>query len=50
MLRAVTNLSALQEAAILDYEKLTYVPRSALHGIPVLVKDDVATVAFEGVF
>ncbi|KAG2046980.1 hypothetical protein BDR06DRAFT_1033197 [Suillus hirtellus] len=50
MLRAVTNLSALQKAAILDYEKLTYVPRSALHGIPVLVKDNVATVAFEGVF
>ncbi|KAG1887452.1 uncharacterized protein F5891DRAFT_988293 [Suillus fuscotomentosus] len=49
MLRAVTNLSALQEAAILDYEQLTYVPRSALHGIPVLVKDNVATVAFEGV-
>ncbi|KAG1785202.1 amidase signature domain-containing protein [Suillus plorans] len=49
MLRAVTNLSALQEAAILDYEELTYVPRSVLHGILVLVKDNVATVAFEGV-
>jgi amidase len=52
MLRAVieTNPSALQEAAALDYERLTYGPRSALHGIPVLVKDNIATVAFEGVF
>lgn len=52
MLRAVieTNPSALQEAAVLDFERLTYGPRSALHGIPVLVKDNIATVAFEGVF
>lgn len=52
MLRAVieTNPSALQEAAVLDYERFTYGPRSALHGIPVLVKDNIATVAFEGVF
>ncbi|KAG1767612.1 amidase signature domain-containing protein [Suillus placidus] len=50
MLRAVieTNPSALLEAAALDYERLTHGSRSALHGIPVLVKDNIATVAFEG--
>ncbi|KAG1743677.1 amidase signature enzyme [Suillus paluster] len=50
MLRAVieTNPSALREAAALDHERLTYGLRSALHGIPVLVKDNIATVAFEG--
>ncbi|KAF8549237.1 amidase signature enzyme [Imleria badia] len=49
-LRAVieTNPSALDEAAALDYERLLYGPRSALHGIPVLVKDNIGTVAFEG--
>ncbi|KIJ62099.1 hypothetical protein HYDPIDRAFT_114947 [Hydnomerulius pinastri MD-312] len=49
-LRAVieTNPSALEEAAALDYERLLYGPRSALHGIPVLVKDNIGTVAFEG--
>jgi len=49
-LRAVieTNPSALQEAAALDYERLLYGPRSPLHGIPVLVKDNIGTVAFEG--
>ncbi|EIW74054.1 amidase signature enzyme [Coniophora puteana RWD-64-598 SS2] len=49
-LRAVIemNPSALAEAAVLDQERLTYGPRSALHGIPVLVKDNIATVAFEG--
>ncbi|KAH7929278.1 amidase signature enzyme [Leucogyrophana mollusca] len=49
-LRAVleTNPSALDEAAALDYERLTSGPRSALHGIPVLVKDNIGTVAFEG--
>jgi len=52
MLRAAieTNPSALQEAAALDYERLVYGPRSALHGIPVLVKDNIATIASEGVF
>jgi len=52
MLRAVieTNPSALWEAAALDQERLTYGARSALHGIPVLVKDNIATVAFEGAF
>lgn len=50
VLRAVieTNPSALDEAAALDYERLLYGPRSALHGIPVLVKDNIGTVAFEG--
>ncbi|KAH7910545.1 amidase signature domain-containing protein [Hygrophoropsis aurantiaca] len=49
-LRAVleTNPSALSEAAALDYERLISGPRSALHGIPVLVKDNIGTVAFEG--
>ncbi|KAF8839265.1 amidase signature enzyme [Paxillus ammoniavirescens] len=49
-LRAVieTNPSALGEAAALDYERLLYGPRSALHGVPVLLKDNIATVAFEG--
>lgn len=52
MLRAVieTNPSALWEAAALDQERLLYGARSALHGIPVLVKDNIATVAFEGAF
>jgi amidase len=51
MLRAVieTNPSALWEAAELDRERLISGARSALHGIPVLVKDNIATVAFEGV-
>ncbi|KAG9313685.1 amidase signature enzyme [Chiua virens] len=50
LLRAVieTNPSALDEAAVLDNERLLYGPRSALHGIPVLVKDNIGTVAFEG--
>ncbi|KIJ16269.1 hypothetical protein PAXINDRAFT_75651 [Paxillus involutus ATCC 200175] len=49
-LRAVieTNPSALGEAAALDHERLLYGPRSALHGVPVLLKDNIATVAFEG--
>ncbi|EGO26610.1 hypothetical protein SERLADRAFT_447766 [Serpula lacrymans var. lacrymans S7.9] len=36
------------EAAALDKERLLSGPRSALHGIPVLVKDNIGTVAFEG--
>ncbi|KAH7881680.1 amidase signature enzyme [Phlebopus sp. FC_14] len=49
-LRAIieTNPSALEEAKALDYERLLSGPRSPLHGIPVLVKDNIATVAFEG--
>lgn len=45
-----TNPSALWEAAALDRERLTYGARSALHGIPILLKDNIATVAFEGAF
>jgi hypothetical protein len=50
VLRAVieTNPSALDLAAELDYERLLYGPRSALHGIPVLVKDNIGTIALEG--
>ncbi|KDQ59509.1 hypothetical protein JAAARDRAFT_205546 [Jaapia argillacea MUCL 33604] len=49
-LRAVieTNPSALEEAATLDLERLISGPRSLLHGIPVLVKDNIATIATEG--
>ncbi|GJJ14619.1 hypothetical protein Clacol_008885 [Clathrus columnatus] len=49
-LRAVleTNPSALGEAAILDLERKTSGSRGSLHGIPVLVKDNIATVASEG--
>ncbi|KAH7882880.1 amidase signature domain-containing protein [Phlebopus sp. FC_14] len=39
---------ASNEAKALDYERLLLGPRSPLHGIPVLVKDNIATVAFEG--
>ena len=50
MLRAVieTNPSALAQAAALDAERLATGPRSLLHGIPVLVKDNIATDASEG--
>lgn len=49
-LRAVieTNPSALAQAAALDAERRATGPRSALHGIPVLVKDNIATLASEG--
>jgi len=45
-LRAVieTNPSALAQAAALDLERQTTGPRSLLHGIPVLVKDNIATI------
>ena len=51
MLRAVieTNPSALAQAAALDEERKTSGPRSALHGIPVLLKDNIATIASEGI-
>lgn len=50
ILRAVieTNPSALSQAAALDAERLETGPRSLLHGIPVLVKDNIATIASEG--
>ena len=49
-LRAVLELnpSALTQAAALDKERLEKGPRSALHGIPVLLKDNIATIASEG--
>ncbi|KAG6901830.1 hypothetical protein C0995_007401 [Termitomyces sp. Mi166 len=49
-LRAVieTNPSAIAIAETLDIERKTTGPRSALHGIPVLLKDNIATIASEG--
>ncbi|KAJ6617066.1 amidase signature enzyme [Mycena sp. CBHHK59/15] len=49
-LRAVieTNPSALKQAAALDLERRLTGKRSALHGIPILLKDNIATVASEG--
>ncbi|KZT01569.1 amidase signature enzyme [Laetiporus sulphureus 93-53] len=49
-LRAIieTNPSALEQAAALDTERLITGPRSMLHGIPVLVKDNIATLDEEG--
>lgn len=49
-LRAVleTNPSALEEAAALDLERKEVGSRGELHGIPILVKDNIATIASEG--
>ncbi|KAJ7861718.1 amidase signature enzyme [Mycena olivaceomarginata] len=49
-LRAVLELnpSALKEAALLDTERKRTGKRSELHGIPVLLKDNIATIAAEG--
>jgi amidase len=49
-LRAVLELnpSALSEAASLDNERKIHGKRGPLHGIPVLLKDNIATVASEG--
>ena len=49
-LRAVIeiNPSAIQEAEALDFERKLAGPRGPLHGIPILVKDNIATVASEG--
>ncbi|KAF9553773.1 amidase signature enzyme [Agrocybe pediades] len=49
-LRAVLeiNPSALAQAAALDKERKVKGKRSALHGIPILLKDNIATVASEG--
>lgn len=49
-LRAVLemNPSALAEAAALDKERKLTGKRSLLHGIPILLKDNIATVASEG--
>ena len=37
------NPNALSQAAALDQERLTTGPRSALHGIPILLKDNIDT-------
>ena len=49
-LRAVIeiNPSAIKEAEALDLERKLAGPRGPLHGIPILVKDNIATVASEG--
>ncbi|KAI0795623.1 amidase signature enzyme [Abortiporus biennis] len=49
-LRAVLELnpSALSQAAQLDAERKKSGKRSLLHGIPILLKDNIATVASEG--
>ncbi|THU98508.1 amidase signature enzyme [Dendrothele bispora CBS 962.96] len=49
-LRAVIeiNPSALSQAAALDAERKTTGKRSLMHGIPILLKDNIATVAEEG--
>ncbi|KAG6839809.1 hypothetical protein C0991_011466 [Blastosporella zonata] len=43
-----TNPSAIAIALALDNERKNKGPRSALHGIPILLKDNIATVASEG--
>ncbi|KAJ3889722.1 amidase signature enzyme [Lentinula edodes] len=50
VLRAVieTNPSALAQAAVLDAERAVSGKRSLLHGIPVILKDNIATIASEG--
>jgi amidase len=49
-LRAVleTNPSALFEAQALDEERAFFGKRGPLHGIPVLIKDNIATIYAEG--
>ena len=51
-LRAVieTNPSALHQAAALDLERREKGPRGPLHGIPILVKDNIATLHAEGTY
>ena len=43
-----TNPQALDQAAALDVERKIKGKRSALHGIPILVKDNIATLHEEG--
>ncbi|KAF8528712.1 amidase signature domain-containing protein [Gautieria morchelliformis] len=43
-----TNPQALEQAAALDLERKAKGTRSALHGIPILVKDNIATLHEEG--
>ncbi|KAF8148427.1 amidase signature enzyme [Crassisporium funariophilum] len=49
-LRAIleTNPSALAQAAAMDKERKLTGKRSDMHGIPILLKDNIATVASEG--
>jgi amidase len=49
-LRAVieTNPSALEQAKLLDLERKLKGPRGPLHGIPILLKDNIATLHSEG--
>ncbi|TCD67177.1 hypothetical protein EIP91_000403 [Steccherinum ochraceum] len=50
VLRAIieTNPSALAQAAALDQERQMKGPRGPLHGIPIIVKDNIATLHSEG--
>ncbi|EIW79347.1 amidase signature enzyme [Coniophora puteana RWD-64-598 SS2] len=43
-----TNPSVLEQASALDEERRSKVPRGPLHGIPLLLKDNIATVYEEG--
>lgn len=43
-----TNPSALKQAADLDRERKLTGPRGPLHGIPIIVKDNIATLHSEG--
>ncbi|KAG8720613.1 hypothetical protein FRC08_018686 [Ceratobasidium sp. 394] len=49
-LRAILEINphALEQAADLDFERRTKGKRSLLHGIPILVKDNIATRASDG--
>ncbi|KAF9484228.1 amidase signature enzyme [Pholiota conissans] len=49
-LRAILELnpSALSQAVDMDKERRSYGKRSLMHGIPILVKDNIATMASEG--
>jgi Asp-tRNA(Asn)/Glu-tRNA(Gln) amidotransferase A subunit family amidase len=50
VLRAVLeiNPSALEQAAVLDAERKVHGPRGPLHGIPILLKDNIATRISDG--
>lgn len=43
-----TNPSAISQALELDVERRITGPRSALHGIPIILKDNIATLHSEG--
>lgn len=42
------NPSALSQASALDSERRATAKRSILHGIPILLKDNLGTIASEG--